>query len=62
MPTERKKSEIHRAIKRKKIGAKGKATRENKGTTASLPLTGDFPSLKYGRPVKADSIVTASSK
>jgi len=44
-------------MKRKKLGAKTKAKRENHGTTASFPLTGAIPSLKAGRPVKASSII-----
>jgi hypothetical protein len=48
-------------MKEKKLGASGKRARENKGTTASLPLEGALPSLRYGRPVKAESIVTPDS-
>lgn len=56
MPVELKKTRIRRAHKRKKLGAKGKALRENKGTTASFPLEGPIPSLRFGRHVEADSI------
>lgn len=63
MPTERKKSEIHRALKKKKMGASGKSFRENKGTTSSLPLTGaPLPSLRYGRPIKAELIKVPVAK
>ena len=56
MPVELKKTRIKRNHKRKKLGAKGKALRENQGTTASFPLEGPIPSLRYGRPVDAESI------
>ncbi|NCN40045.1 hypothetical protein GW916_02220 [bacterium] len=57
MPVERKKTEIRRTHKRKKLGAKGKRLRENQGTTASFPLEGPVPALRFGRPCEADSIL-----
>ena len=57
MPTELKKTRIRRAHKRKKLGAKGKHLRENQGTTASFPLEGPLPSLRFGRPIEADKIL-----
>lgn len=56
MPVELKKTKIRRALKRKKLGARSKALRNNQGTTASFPLEGPLPSLRFGRPVEADSI------
>jgi len=56
MPTELKKTTIRRGHKRKKMGQHGKALRENHGTTASFPLEGPIPSLRYGRPIDAAEI------
>lgn len=61
MPARLAKTKKHRHMKEKKLGASGKRARENKGTTASFPLEGALPSLRYGRPVKAESIVTPDS-
>ncbi len=56
MPVEMKKTTIRRAHKRKKMGARAKHLRENRGTTASFPLEGPIPSLRFGCPVAAESI------
>lgn len=50
------KTQCHRKKKRRRIGAKAKRSRDNHGTTASVPLTGPMPSLRYGRIVAARSI------
>ncbi len=57
MPTELKRSRIKRAAKAKKMGARAKHRRENKGTTASFPLEGDLPALRFGVPVDPATIV-----
>ncbi len=62
MPTERKKAEIHRALKKKKLGASGKATRENSGTTQAFPLTGPVPTLRYGRKIDPKAIKVPAAK
>ena len=61
MPQRLAKTNKHRAKKTKKNGVKGKRARENKGTTTSVPLTGDFPSLKFGKKVKPESILVPKS-
>jgi len=55
------KTKVQRRCKAKKFGKKSKATRENKGTTASFPLEGAIPALRYGRPVDPASIVVPAS-
>jgi hypothetical protein len=47
---------IKRKRKQKTRGAGEKRARENKGTTAQVPLSGPLPAMKYGRIVAADSI------
>lgn len=62
MPARLSKTKKHRSKKEKKLGAAGKRSRENKGTTPSIPLdNSSLPSLRYGRPVKPESIVTPES-
>lgn len=56
MPARLAKTKKHRALKTKKLGAKSKSSRENKGTTPSFPLSGPVPSLRRGRPVAASDI------
>lgn len=51
------KTKTQRRCKLNKFGKKSKALRENKGTTASFPLEGPIPALRYGRPVDPASIV-----
>jgi hypothetical protein len=46
-----------RNAKLRKFGANSKRERQNKGTTASFPLEGPIPALRFGRPVAAESIV-----
>ncbi len=53
----RAKTMIKRNHKAKKMGAKSKHRRENKGTTAQFPLEGDIPALRFGQIVDAASIV-----
>ena len=50
------KTQRHRKIKRKTLGGKAKRNRDNKGTTASIPLEGPLPALRYGQKVKPESI------
>lgn len=57
MPVQLKITTIQRHHKAKKLGAKGKRLRENKGTTASFPLEGPIPSLRFGRAIDADKII-----
>lgn len=61
MPARLAKTKKHRNLKEKKLGAKGKRRRENSGTTASIPNEGPLPALRFGRPVKPESIVTPDS-
>ena len=62
MPQRLGKTKKHRAKKEKKLGAKGKRARENKGTTPSIPMKGDLPSLKFGKKVKPESILVPKAK
>lgn len=62
MPARLAKTKKHRQKKAAKLGNSSKRARENKGTTASFPLTGALPSLRYGVAVKADDIVVATAK
>ena len=62
MPQRRGKTQKHRALKTKKLGAKAKNARENHGTTPAFPLTGAIPSLRAGKPVKASSILAPAKK
>jgi hypothetical protein len=57
MPVQLKITRIKRHHKSKKLGAKNKRLRENKGTTASFPLEGPIPSLRFGRPIDAEKII-----
>jgi hypothetical protein len=57
MSSRRGKTEKLRNAKLRKFGAKSKKSRENNGTTASFPLEGPIPALRYGRPVDPASIV-----
>jgi hypothetical protein len=54
------KTKTQRDAKSRKFGKKSKTSRESKGTTASFPLEGALPSLRYGRPVDPSSIVVPS--
>ena len=56
MPQRRAITLKHRALKTKKLGAKSKSARENKGTTAAFPLSGPIPSVKRGLKVEAATI------
>lgn len=56
MPARLSKTKKHRAKKTKKLGAKSKSARENRGTTPSFPLKGAIPSLRRGLPVSAADI------
>jgi hypothetical protein len=51
------KTKVQRRCKLNKFGKKSKASRENNGTTASFPVEGPIPALRYGRPVDAASII-----
>lgn len=51
------KTKVQRRCKLKKFGKTSKTQRENHGTTASFPLEGPLPSLRYGRPIDAASII-----
>lgn len=66
MPQRRAITLKHRALKTKKLGAKSKSARENKGTTAAFPLSGPIPSVHRGLNVDAACIdmpaVTATAK
>jgi hypothetical protein len=62
MPQRLKKTRTHRALKAKKLGAKTKHFKENKGTTAAFPLTGAIPSLRGGRPVEPSTIIVPPTK
>lgn len=55
------KTKTQRDCKARKFGARSKAHKENKGTTASFPLTGPIPSLRFGRPVDPASIVVVQN-
>jgi len=55
------KTKTQRLCKAKKFGKRSKVARENKGTTASFPLEGALPSLRYARPVDPASIVVPRS-
>jgi hypothetical protein len=46
-----------RNAKLRKFGAASKRERQNKGTTASFPLEGPVPALRFGRPVPPESIL-----
>jgi len=52
-----KRTRLKRKNKKKKAGAESKHTKENKGTTPSLPATGPIQATRYGRLIKADKIV-----
>jgi hypothetical protein len=57
------KTKTQRDCKTRKFGNKSKRRKENHGTTASFPLSGPIPSLRFGVPVNANEIsVPASSK
>ncbi len=58
MPQRLAKTRKHRSLKTKKMGAVSKARREIHGTTARLPLSGEMPTLRGGRPVDAIEIPT----
>ena len=51
------KTKVQRNCKLRKFGNTSKRARENKGTTASFPLEGPIPALRYGMPVDPNSIV-----
>ena len=51
------KTKVQRNCKARKFGATSKKEKENRGTTASFPLEGPIPALRYGRPVDAKSII-----
>jgi hypothetical protein len=55
------KTKVMRQAKLRNFGVNSKRERENKGTTASFPLEGPIPSLRYGRPVDAAKIVVPAS-
>ena len=57
MPVQLKITKIKRHHKSKKSGTHGKRLRENQGTTASFPLEGPLPALRYGRPIDAEKII-----
>jgi len=57
MPARLAKTKKQRNCKTKKLGAKSKRARENHGTTTSIPKEGPIPSLRFGKAVKAESIV-----
>ncbi len=61
MPARLAKTKKHRNLKTKKLGAKSKRARENRGTTPVIPQDGPLPSLRYGKPVKPETIVTPDS-
>ncbi len=62
MPQRLKKTNAHRAMKAKKMGASGKSFRENHGTTPSVPATGPIQATRGGRVVKPESIKVPASK
>lgn len=55
------KTKTQRNCKVRKFGAKNKRVRQNVGTTASFPLEGPIPSLRYGMPVDAASIIVPAN-
>ncbi len=51
------KTKTQRDCKTRKFGNKTKRRREIHGTTASFPLSGPIPSLRFGVPVDAKEIL-----
>lgn len=57
MPHEIKITRIRRRNKTRRAARRTKNLRETNGTTASFPLTGPIPALRYGVPCDPASIV-----
>ena len=51
------KTKVQRNCKLRKFGATSKKEKEKKGTTASFPLEGPLPALRFGRLVDPASIL-----
>jgi len=62
MPQRLAKTKKHRHLKTKKMGVRGKRSRENNGTTDRFPLEGDLPALRRGKAVKPESIFVPAPK
>jgi hypothetical protein len=55
------KTKTQRDCKTRKFGNKSKRRKENHGTTASFPLTGPIPSLRFGVPISASEIIVSKA-